>query len=202
MVYSVDSDILIHLNRYYPRTEYPKEWQLFEDLLNNGNMRISRQVYIEITNGKDNLSTWIKGFKTAIFEDTKEIQEIVSRIMNKYDFVFDPASTRNFADPYVLAVAEHLGGIVVTDEGNGLASYQCDLRCFSLKNNPILPRICSFRICSFIFFPYFFIFRFLLGDIQLVAIGNKFTSFQRSPYRLIRLSVEKINFRYWTDLIF
>ena len=119
MVYSEDSDILIHLNRYYPRKDYPREWQLFEDLLNNENMKISRHVYKEITDGDDYVSNWIKGFKNAIYDDTEEIQEIVSRIVNKYDFVLDPTSTKNFADPFVLAVAEHLGGIVVTDEGNG-----------------------------------------------------------------------------------
>ena len=75
MIYSVDSNVLIHLNRFYPRSEYPREWQLFEDLLNNGTMRLSKQVYIEIAKGKDYVSGWIKGFKSAIFEDSEEIQK-------------------------------------------------------------------------------------------------------------------------------
>ena len=82
-------------------------------------MRISKHVYDELTAGKDIISDWIKNYKKAIFTDTKDIQIIVSEIVNKYNYVYDSSSTTDIADPYVLAVAKHLGGTVITDEGNG-----------------------------------------------------------------------------------
>jgi hypothetical protein len=107
--------------KYKPRPDnrFKKIWDCVENLIESQTILISREVYIEIRRGGDDLKDWIKSYKDLIVESTQKIQENVKYLANKYDFLIDPSSTQHRADFYVISLAMEHDGTVVTSEGNG-----------------------------------------------------------------------------------
>ncbi len=119
MVYSFDSNIFISMRKKYPRENHGSLWEKVEELLNNQEILVSREVIEELEDVDDGLVRWLKGFKTCIIDNEKEIVSYVSELVNKLPGWVDPLSTKNKADPYVIALARWKNGTVVTQEGNG-----------------------------------------------------------------------------------
>jgi len=119
MVYSFDTNIFIDMKHKYRRGKHDKLWERIEYLMENQDIVVSKQVIIELVGIDDGLAKWIKKFPDCIVDDGIEIQTSVARIVRKYKGWINPDSTKNQADPYIIAVAEYKDGTVVSSEGGG-----------------------------------------------------------------------------------
>ncbi len=103
----------------YKREKHERLWSKIERFMESGEILISKQVIIELYRLSDELSSWIKSFQSAIIDDTEDIQVIMAHLVNKYDGWINPESTKNQADPYVIAIAQVYEGTVVSSDGGG-----------------------------------------------------------------------------------
>lgn len=117
MAFSFDTNVFIEIERYYPRNENQKFWQILENKLAEKEILISEEVIeeLQIKNPKS-IGKWLKDNYPECIIDTFEIQEQVRNLVNKYKGWIDPNSTLNKADPYVIAIALHYKIPVVTEE--------------------------------------------------------------------------------------
>ena len=58
--YVFDSNIFINLHQRQPRDIYPSVWNKIDELMANGTIISSREVYDELTRSDDSLSEWAK----------------------------------------------------------------------------------------------------------------------------------------------
>lgn len=136
MMYSVDtSGWLDGWERDYPIDVFPTMWQMIDDLVADGKLVSSEEVYIEIEKKSDGLHPWIKDRKDKIlYPITDEVQEIVSELLEQHPRLVDTLKGRSQADPFVIATAEHLNAVVVTGE-----------RRTGNLNKPKIPDVCDQR---------------------------------------------------------
>lgn len=122
-------------SRHYPPDVFPSLWTRLEELIANGSIKSSEEVYIEINAKDDSLHDWIKTRKKNLLIPLgAEVQAIASEILNQHPRLVDTLKGRSQADPFVIATAEHLGATVVTGErpSNSLA-------------RPRIPDVCNAR---------------------------------------------------------
>jgi len=131
LIYSLDSDAIIHAWRSYPIKNFPKIWLWIETLGKEGKIGISEIVFKELLRGGDECYTWFNNRKEMfICQNDPEIQEEIKRLVNTY-VNFGLITGKNEGDPYVVAVAKVNSCTVVTNE--------------SMSNNlngPKVPDVC------------------------------------------------------------
>lgn len=121
-IYVFDSGPLINLFRYYYRARFPSLWENFDGMVTTSRILSTREVYNELVDRGDELSTWCKekrqvfstpdpselGFVRSIFE----VIHFQAMIRKKEMWAGRPV-----ADPFVIAKASQLAeGCVVTSE--------------------------------------------------------------------------------------
>jgi len=97
----------------------PSLWNLFNSLIQKGVVVASREVHVEISQKDDELLKWVNDRKGMFIEVDEKQQQIVSEIVNRFPTWIDPDSTRNNADPYVIALAVQHNLVVVSNERGG-----------------------------------------------------------------------------------
>src|SRR4051794_10155994 len=102
--YLLDTNILIHFDRYLPRDVHVGLWTSLEALISTGNAFLHRECLTELERGTDELAKWAKGQYGFVIEaDDTEILR-VAQITNAFP---GWASLRkNWADPWLIACAE------------------------------------------------------------------------------------------------
>jgi hypothetical protein len=122
-VYSIDSSALIHgWRRVYRPKNFGFVWERFGDLIEEGRLRASIEVYNELQKKDDELFKWCKERKEKMFAEIDEdMQTHVVRIMAKYPRLVDTVKGRSGADPFVIALAATANPfmVVVTEEFAG-----------------------------------------------------------------------------------
>lgn len=122
-VYSIDSSSLIHAwNRAYRPKNFPTFWRLLEDLIEEGRLKASIEVYNELKKKDDEVFAWAKRHKDDLFMEIDEAtQDRVIELMTEYPTLVDTTKGRSGGDPFVIALA--LAGkprmTVVTQEDRG-----------------------------------------------------------------------------------
>ncbi len=134
--YCFDTSVFIEgWVRHYRPSSFPHIWENIAQLLEKKVIVMPREVYRELRpdNPKDDLSVWIRKFKTAVIEPDVDQLQVAGEIANKY-----PASTSYnkrksiLADHYVVALAHKYKLKVVTYElGKGSVT------------KPHIPDLCS-----------------------------------------------------------
>jgi len=114
MPYSFDTDVFIELKR--SSSDNDRLWEILGRRMDSRDILVSREVVVEIQRGTDTLIDRIRTHPRCIVETDNTIQKYVTKLVNKYLGWVNPASTRNLADPYVIAVAGVHHGYVVTLE--------------------------------------------------------------------------------------
>ena len=103
-IYIIDSSALMDgWIRYYPPDILPSLWKRLEDMIESKRLISPVEVKFELARKDDDLHKWVSGLESMI----------VNRFPN-----FVPARSVDgiWADPYVIALAEETGSIVVTGE--------------------------------------------------------------------------------------
>ena len=130
--YVFDSNIFINLHQRQPRDIYPSVWNKIDELMANGTIISSREVYDELTRSDDSLSEWAKSKKEYFLPSEIPIQERVRKILSEHRGLVEGGKKQNNADPFVIALAQENNCELVTEEcrSNSLVA-------------PKIPNICD-----------------------------------------------------------
>ncbi len=135
MPYCVDtSGWLDGWQRYYPPDVFPSLWIKLEELIAQGEIISSDEVYVELEKKSDELHTWMKQRKTMLIPLETNIQQHATQLLVEYPRLVDTLRGRSKADPFVIATAMEKNAVVVTGEvltGN--------------MNKPRIPDVCQAR---------------------------------------------------------
>lgn len=134
-VYCIDTSSLVHAwRRAYPPKRFSGLWAAIDQLIDNGRLLATIEVYHELKKKDDEIFAWAKDRKEAMFvEIDDDVQGEVVRIMQEYPKLVDTGKGKSGGDPFVIAQAlagnPHL--VVITQEAGGKADkpripYVCD----------------------------------------------------------------------------
>lgn len=117
--------------RFYPRDVFPGLWEKLEEMLDRGEIVCTDEVLRELSKQEDDLYNWLKEKQEVFLELDGPIQEAASAILAGHPYIAKEFARRTHADPFVVAVAQVHGLIVVTQEDRGSESkpripYVCD----------------------------------------------------------------------------
>jgi hypothetical protein len=97
-------------------------WEQLAELINEGRLKASIEVYHDLEKKDDELFKWCKEHKERlVVEIDSNIQTHVSRIMKAYPRLVDTVRGRSGSDPFVIALAASMDPTmtVVTEEFAG-----------------------------------------------------------------------------------
>ena len=136
VIYSFDTSALIDgLERHYPMENFPAVWKNMDNLVNDGRLIISREVYDESIEKDLATKNWCKPRKDKIVIETDEfIGYEVTKVMDDFPNIVNDNKRKNRADPFVIGLAKAKKATVVTGEklGKGIkipdvcSSYRID----------------------------------------------------------------------------
>jgi hypothetical protein len=138
MLYIFDNNTLSGIFSHYYRDSFPTFWNLFEKMVNDGNLLSVREVHNELKSwGKkgDNVLNWAKSFPDFFQTPTAEELQFITQIYLVPHF-YNSISNKKlltggpFADPFIIAKAFVEKGTVVTEEK-------------PLPNGAKIPNICE-----------------------------------------------------------
>jgi predicted nucleic acid-binding protein len=100
----------------YPIDVFPTFWQTLDEWGRDGVIVAPEEVLHEIEKVDDELLAWLK-VRRYIFEVPDEVvQQKLKAILAQFQRLVDTKKGRSIADPWVIAQAQVLGAIVVTEE--------------------------------------------------------------------------------------
>lgn len=142
--FSLDTSSLMNAwNKNYQIDMLPSIWEHVETMLRDEIAVATVQVYDEIKNKDDAFAEWFHERKELFKPISEEHLELLSGIMERYPRIASTGSGRNFADPWVISLAQCYDPTccVVTEEGTSRNA-----------NNPKIPFVCDnegLKCCNF-----------------------------------------------------
>ena len=119
--YCIDTSALIHAwRRSYPIRNFRAVWERVDDLINEGRLLSSTEVFLELEKRDDDLFNWAKERQDMFIDiEDDELQHRMVEILGRYPRLVDTRKNRSAADPFVIALASLYDPplIVVTQEG-------------------------------------------------------------------------------------
>ena len=113
--YVFDSNIFINLQRRQPIDVFPSLWEKIGELMDNGTIISSREVYDEIMIGGDALEGWATKRKECFLLPDVPVQQEVRTILLTHRGLVEGGKKKNSADPFVIALAKQKCCKVVTE---------------------------------------------------------------------------------------
>ncbi|MFJ5108719.1 MULTISPECIES: DUF4411 family protein [unclassified Glutamicibacter] len=114
MTYTLDSNILINLQRVYPRDIFPSIWESIEVSATNGDSCICEAVHREVNRSGDALHKWAKELPDFVCAISEDELNMVAEIANAHPGWVQ--GQLNEADPFVIAHAKVERSLLVTEE--------------------------------------------------------------------------------------
>lgn len=112
--YTVDTNVIILLNRYQPRDVYEGPWSALEGLVAEGRACMPREAYEELLLVDDYCAPWAKDLPGFVADASQAELAVVRDITRMHaEWVQD---RKNAADPFVVAHAVVRDRLVVTHE--------------------------------------------------------------------------------------
>jgi len=133
-VYSVDTSALIDgLERYYPEEAFPALWDRVDGLIDEGRFLLSEEVWEEIKSKDAVAKAWCEDRQDRLVVPTDSgVASAVQEILVDHERLVMNMKGRNRADPFVIALAQLKGAVVLTGEGSD-----------GTANRPKIPYICQ-----------------------------------------------------------
>lgn len=136
-VYSFDTSALIDgIERFYPLGNFPGVWASIDDLIDQGRLLVSEEAWAEAIASDAPLRAWCQesgmGRDKCVVHTDTAIGAIAGAIGDDYPN-WVTQGKKNGADPFVIAVAEAHGCMVISGEKNGGPA------------NPKIPYVCQQR---------------------------------------------------------
>lgn len=110
---------------------FPTVWERLEYLASRGDLIVTEEVLRELEKQDDEVYQWVNGQPNMVVAIDDPIQIEVSFILHAYPRLVNTQKNRSQADPFVIALARLVNGVVVSGEGRR-----------SLKN-PKVPDVCD-----------------------------------------------------------
>lgn len=112
----VDASIWISIHRNYPSDIAPGLWDYLNAMIAAGSILSPSEVREEIAAGTDELRPWARA-QADLFIDLDPAElALAADVLAGCPDLIDPDSEKPEADPFVIALAESRGGIVITGE--------------------------------------------------------------------------------------
>lgn len=112
--HTLDANILIALERLYPRDVFGFLWEGFESAVAAGEVCLCEEAHDELSRGTDGLHDWAKNLKGFVCKVTDEEFELAQAIAGAHpEWVRERT---NAADPFVIAHAKCDEVVIVTNE--------------------------------------------------------------------------------------
>lgn len=135
--YSIDTSALLDgLERYYPPDVFPALWGRVDGLIDEGRLFASEEVWEELQKRDEAGAAWMAPRRYRILVPTDAaVTSLVKELLRHPDhkLLVMNGKGRSRADPFVIAVAELRGAIVVTGEVMGS------------ERRPRIPNVCEGR---------------------------------------------------------
>lgn len=112
--YTVDTNIIVNLNRLYPRDIFPGPWESVEALIDSDRLCMCPDVLGELNRGGDDVHRWAKNYTGLVCEITTEEANAVASISNDHPGWVQ--GELNAADPWLVAHALQEGRTIITEE--------------------------------------------------------------------------------------
>lgn len=133
MIYSIDtSAILDAWVRWYPPDVFSSLWQNIERLIEDGSLRATEEVRVELEKKEDEVFRWAKGQDRLFLPLTQEVQIAAQEILTAFPRLVDSRKERSQADPFVIALAKVNNATVITGEKN-----------VGTPQKPRIPLVCN-----------------------------------------------------------
>jgi len=120
-IYCIDTSSIINLFYHYPQDIFQGLWEKLEELISEDKIISHETVLKEIQQGDDEATKWCRKNK-KIFKKIDECQETnIKQIRKKYSKSHWEAKIKDnkeWADPWVIALAICEKAIIVSDEAN------------------------------------------------------------------------------------
>jgi len=119
ITYIVDTNVLVNIRDKHGNSAHL--WDLITKEIEAGPLKTVRQVVVELQRRFPDIYARIKRLvkvfvvSDAVLYDAEVVTEI-QLIQNDHERLYDLYASGNPADPFLIAVAKKIGGIVVTDE--------------------------------------------------------------------------------------
>lgn len=120
-VYSFDTSGLIDgLERFYPETNFPRLWERIDELIDDGRLLVAEEAWREACGHESATQVWCQTNSRArcVYPTSLAIAQLSGAIVTQFP-TWLKQGTKNYADPFVIAVAQATGGIVVSGEKHG-----------------------------------------------------------------------------------
>ncbi|MBP6842761.1 MAG: DUF4411 family protein [Kofleriaceae bacterium] len=131
-MFCFDSSAFINpYRRYYPFDVFPTFWTAIESRISAGSIVACDEVKREINRKDDDLAKWVKSQAGLFVPMDDDQQRHMIEIVGRFPAWVNAGSTKNSADPFVVALGRSRGLTVVHDEGRGSAS------------DPKIPFVCG-----------------------------------------------------------
>lgn len=115
--FSFDTSALIEAwHRRLPHDVVPSYWSKLEGLIEQGEVGCIDAVKRELEAESDELLEWFKAQKKIVRVTTPEVVQAVQSIMGRFPSLVRSRSSRDAADPFVIALAQVHRATVVTEE--------------------------------------------------------------------------------------
>lgn len=112
--YSIDTNVVVTLNRDQPPDIYASVWQALEELIPEGRCLMVREAYEELLHVDDECAPWAKAQRGLVQETTESELAVVNQITTDHPGWVQ--ESKNAADPFVIAQAVERELVVVTLE--------------------------------------------------------------------------------------
>ena len=137
VIYSLDTSALIAaFHERYPIENFPSLWRKIEELIKNGQLKMSQIVFEEAMRDTE-IKQWCdenqlkSDFQVVIDES---VQEKVSKVLSEFPRLVDSRTGKSGADPWVIALALTDENYIVVTEENPTNS----------ENRPKIPDACAY----------------------------------------------------------
>ena len=119
-LYCVDTSALIDgLERYYPEEHFPALWERVDELVTAGRFFISEEVWEEVKQKDERAQAWVQPrLEELVVRTDQAVVSATQQVLRGHELLVKNMKGRNRADPFVIAVAQLRGAIVVTGEGS------------------------------------------------------------------------------------
>lgn len=105
-------------------------WRRLDLLIAEGRCVICEEVRTEVEEDANKLIDWVKQHPGLVVDFSRDQELVVQRIIRAYPKLVNIKKNKGWADPFVIALAQVQGHIVVTEEGPGT------------QDSPRIPFIC------------------------------------------------------------
>lgn len=120
--YIIDTNIVIDLSRrIYPPRHREEANTVVERLIAEGTIVSHREVLLELTTGAkpgDVALAWAKKHEAIFLDVTPTQEEQIAGVLSSHPGILDPKKLGPDADPWLVALALEINGVVVTGDGS------------------------------------------------------------------------------------